>query len=221
MIKQIATGLLGLVLTLSTVKAQDNIQTTFGVQIASNYLFRGMSFSDGWVVQPYVTVSSGNFSGTLFLNNDLKTKSINEINLIAGYDSEIKGTPVGAQYLFALFPGAEDAWTQEASVSIAPTDNTNLTLTHDFGTINGQYASFSIDKVVDEVAGTVRLGVNNNYLRNGMAADINIGLIALPEGPKVDDVGYSAIFPVFNYSFGLAKDMDNIPAIGLLLERTE
>lgn len=224
MIKKFAAGLLGLLLTLSNpANAQDDIITTYGVQISSNYVFRGRSFSDsgGWVVQPYMSASKGKFSGTLFLNNNLKTKSINKINFEVDYNDNIKDKPFNLNYVFTLFPGAGDLWTQEAGISIAPTDNINLEFIHDFGTIKGQYVSLSINKVVDKLEGTAKIGLNNNYLREELAVDINFGLIALPEYSKLDDIGYVLFTPTANYSFGLGKNMGNIPYVGVKFERTE
>ncbi|MFO7560359.1 MAG: TorF family putative porin [Desulfobacterales bacterium] len=84
---------------------------TAAVDVNSAYVWRGITFNDGLVVQPSVDVTSGGFGLNVWGNLDaddyddtLESGEFSEIDLTASYGFTVKSVSVTVGYIEYLFP---------------------------------------------------------------------------------------------------------------------
>ncbi|MDZ4197791.1 MAG: TorF family putative porin [Kiritimatiellia bacterium] len=132
------------------------------VGVFSKYVWRGQVLNEDPVVQTALSVDAGNgLSFQVWANLDLTdihaTEDSNpkneftEIDLIVSYALPLEG-PVGVALSFTeyTFPAGGES-TREAAVAIT-TDlplSPSLTLTYDFGAVDGFYASLGVEQSFD------------------------------------------------------------------------
>jgi len=97
-----------LAFTVQTVSAVD---VTGTVDLNSAYVWRGMTFNDGWVAQPSIDITKGGFNlnvwGNLDIsdyNNTLDSGEFSEIDLTADYTFTLGMFDMGVGYIEYLFP---------------------------------------------------------------------------------------------------------------------
>jgi len=110
--KKLVSGALALfatfTLTAFNLHAAD---ATAGVDVNSAYVWRGITFNDGLVVQPSMDVSKGNFSFNVWGNMDvgtyngtLESGEFSEVDLTVSYGMTFGMASVSAGYIEYLFP---------------------------------------------------------------------------------------------------------------------
>jgi hypothetical protein len=110
----VAAGLMG-VGTATSAKAAE---ATVGLDIASAYVFRGVTFNDGPVAQPYVDIG-GLVEGLEFgvwgnididdYDGALEEGQFSEIDIWASYTLPLEGVEVALMYTEYTYPGFGDA----------------------------------------------------------------------------------------------------------------
>ena len=136
-----------------TPSASAEIETSYSLDLISAYVWRGITFTDGLVLQPSVTVAHDNgFSLNVWGNLDLDDYNgiegdFQEVDITLSYAFPTEGKvsfEVGLiDYLFPNFVGAE---TKEVYASVgwdlalAPT----VSIYYDFDQVEDFYGTFSI-----------------------------------------------------------------------------
>ena len=141
-----------------------------GVDILSNYVWRGIKLSDdNGVLEPSVGITSGSFSVNLWANYDLDTKEANETDLTLSYARESGAYSYEAGYIYYAIDG-EDNDTQELYLSLtydtllSPT----VTLYYDIDAGDGAFLTASASH-------SIPLNVGNNLeLEFGASISANI-----------------------------------------------
>lgn len=153
-----AVGLAALCgLTIPTSRAAD---VTIGADLASAYVWRGLTFNDSFVLQPSVDVAlPANFGFNVWGNFDLddyeeggiESGDFQEVDLTLSYaiPEDWDRVDLGIGLIEYLFPDAgPDSSTREVygDVSVALTDNLGLGgfFTYDFDEVDDYYASVSL-----------------------------------------------------------------------------
>ncbi len=143
--------LTGMLLASGTAFAAD---ATTAVDINSAYVWRGITFNDGVVVQPSVNVAAGNgFNFNVWGNLDvddyddaLDSGEFSEVDLTMSYTRQAGPVALTAGYIEYLFPTTEKTGalgTREVylDVSVAPAEGFSLGLAsyYDFDEVEGFY----------------------------------------------------------------------------------
>jgi uncharacterized protein (TIGR02001 family) len=115
-------GLAAMVASAGVATAAD---VSAGVDFASAYVFRGVTFNDGLVMQPGVDVTAplgiefgvwGNFDIDDY-DDSLNGSQFSEVDLYMSYAIPIEAFDLGVGYCEYLYPGAEGDADREVSVS--------------------------------------------------------------------------------------------------------
>jgi hypothetical protein len=102
-------------------------EATAAVDFASAYVWRGLTFNDGFVIQPSIDVAAKNgFAVNVWGNydvsdydNQLQSDDFSEIDLTVSYSKTFGKLDAGVGVISYLFPGASsDTETAEAYVSL-------------------------------------------------------------------------------------------------------
>ena len=152
---KISKSLMGVLLSVmmlgaGTAAAAD---VTTAVDVNSAYVWRGITFNDGVVVQPSVDVAAGNFGLNVWGNLDaddyddsLDSGEFSEIDLTLTYGIEAGPVGLTAGYIEYLFPTTEAGGglgTREVflDASLSPADgiSTGITAYYDFDEVEDYY----------------------------------------------------------------------------------
>ncbi|HMP72270.1 MAG TPA: TorF family putative porin [Kiritimatiellia bacterium] len=100
-------------------------EATVGVDVSSAYVFRGATFNDGFVAQPYLDVSGLPIDIGVWGNLDiddyddsLNSGEFSEINIYASYTIPVEGVDASIGYTEYIYPGAELEADREVSLSL-------------------------------------------------------------------------------------------------------
>lgn len=127
--KLVATGLVAGAMMAGTHLSQA-AEVTVGGDFASAYVFRGVTFNDGPVFQPYVDVAGlpGAFAGLEFgvwgnldiddFDDTLESGQFSEIDLYASYALPIEAVDASVSYTEYTYPGAEGDADREIGLSL-------------------------------------------------------------------------------------------------------
>lgn len=127
--KIIGSSLLAGMLLVGT-SAVNAAEVTVGADVASAYVFRGVTFNDGPVFQPYVDVAGfeGPLAGLEFgvwgnldiddFDDTLESGQFSEIDIYASYSFEFEGFDFSIGYTEYTFPGAEGKADREIGISL-------------------------------------------------------------------------------------------------------
>ncbi|MFZ5569830.1 MAG: MltA-interacting MipA family protein [Thermodesulfobacteriota bacterium] len=158
---------------------------TAAAEVNSAYVWRGLTFNDGLVVQPSVGVAQGGFGVNVWGNLDvddfdgaLETGEFSEIDLTLSYGFKIKSVSINLGYIEYLFPYRETsatvAGTRElyAGLGIEPIDGltTGLTGYWDFDEVRGYYLNLNIGysrELVEKL--TAAVGASAGYAAENFA----------------------------------------------------
>jgi hypothetical protein len=135
------------------VKSEESAATppplsyTFESDVFSRYIWRGLAFSNGAVLQNYLSVTSGQYTFTLWNNLGLEDKpplrnGFNEFDLIFTNVQEFKNFSLESSVLFYYFPFKHYLDTAEFSLKLTfPVGPVNLFASHimDFITYDGAH----------------------------------------------------------------------------------
>ncbi len=154
--------------SLGTVAAASATEVTVGADVSSAYVWRGITFNDGFVVQPSVDVAGpaglgfevwGNFDlesvygrftdeeGFTTKVKELESGEFSEINLALSYDIPVDGFDLSVGLIEYLFP-AGDASTREVYAEVGFDLGHGFELggfvAYDFNEVEDFYASLSL-----------------------------------------------------------------------------
>lgn len=214
----IIMGLLTVVVSPTNAQTQDESSVTVGADLTyrSRYLFAGVPFSDGSVIQAKLALGYGGFTFNAFTNYDVGTSEFNEGDVYADYYhqySETIGVYVGAAYY--IFKGfkEEGEWdtTYEfyAGISTNFPGSPTLHYARDFSLMEGgQMVSLALSHEVlvgaVTVIGTGNIVYNDNYYRFGSNVshfDLSIAIDA--------QLGRFTVAPMVTYQNAIANDFEN------------
>ncbi|MCK5286403.1 MAG: hypothetical protein KAJ59_01190 [Thermodesulfovibrionia bacterium] len=198
------------------------------VDVMSNYVWRGIKLSNGYVVQPSVGITYGGFGANLWFNWDsdcnLGTDTCNdngeltETDLTLNYSFSVDKVSFDAGYIYYALEAAND--TQEIYIS-AGYDvllNPAITIYYDFEEGSGAFIIASIGHSLDVSKGiALNLGASASYnIENavmGTDADSDEfsnfynGELSVSLNIPVTD--FLSVAPNIAYSFPLSNDAEN------------
>jgi hypothetical protein len=172
---------LSILLLLSILIVMDSHITiaadaSIGSDFNSAYVWRGITFNDGWVAQPSINVTSSNgfgvnVWGNLDMEDDfdpaLESGEFSEIDLTLSYGRKISAIDISAGYIEYLFPAGTPG-TREIYVSLGGEPMKGLTIGvdtyYDIDEVKDVYASVRAAYAVDVAEGLgVKLGASAGY----------------------------------------------------------
>lgn len=145
--------------SLGALASASAAEVTVGADVNSAYVWRGITFNDGFVVQPSVDVAGpGGFGFNVWGNFDLDKYEVggetvvdsgdfSEVDLTLSYAIPVEGFDLGIGLIEYLFPGAEGS-TREVYVEAG------YDLGSGFGI--GAFVAYDFDEV-DDVYGNISL----------------------------------------------------------------
>lgn len=104
-------------ISLSAIKADaaENVSAAAGVELNSSYIYRGVVYNDGLVLQPWMDTYIGPFTVGFWGNMDLddydgtmQKRRFSEIDLMLTYAFEVAGLNVSIAVAEYLFPNVAD-----------------------------------------------------------------------------------------------------------------
>jgi len=198
--------------------------------LASRYVWRGQTLSEGLVLQPSITASWGGFSANLWSNIDLDAVEeddddivLNETDLTLSYDLALGPVGVTLGVIHYDFDGGD---TQEAFVSAAYDTflSPSLTVFYDFDEGDGAFAVLAVEQeipVTDAFALTAGASLGMNFKDKAMgqnaAGDDFTGLyygeVSLATSFPV--WGHLSIDPMVAYAFGIGDGKEAIEGVSV------
>lgn len=163
---------------------------TAAVDVNSAYVWRGITFNDGVVVQPSIDVAAGNFGINVWGNLDaddyddtLDSGEFSEIDLTMTYGIEAGPVGLTAGYIEYLFPTTEAGGalgTREVflDASLAPADgiSTGITAYYDFDEVEDYYLNVYMGYGMAMDSGlSIDFGASAGYAGDDVSADGNAG----------------------------------------------
>lgn len=144
-----------------------------GVDVASSYVWRGITFNDGVVIQPSVTVAEKGFSLNVWGNMDLGTYGgtlergdFSEIDLTLAYGFDAYGLSFEVGVIDYLFPGSDADGTIEIYGTLGKDFECGIsasaTLYYDVDEVQDFYVSADIGyeiPVCDDVSASVSAAI--------------------------------------------------------------
>ena len=184
------------VILAATAASMPAAEAKVGADIASAYVFRGATFNDGPVFQPYMEVGGLPVSFGVWGNLDiddydgaLREHEFSEVDLYASYALPLGIEPVETTlgYVEYLYPGADAAADRELSLAFACSRPLNPSLGLYYGIDGG------IDKSLH-----VELGLGHS-IKLGETSSLDLGANVAYESPDEGEEGFS----YFTLSAGL------------------
>ncbi|MDZ7832561.1 MAG: hypothetical protein U5L07_12480 [Desulfobacterales bacterium] len=198
-----------LFLALGAAGTAFGAEATAGADVASAYVWRGITFNDGFVVQPYVDVAAGNgFAINVWGNydiddydNTLDDNEFSEIDLTLSYGFSLEPVDITVGHIEYLFPNG-GAGTSEVFLSayISPLDgiSAGIDAYYDYDEVEDYYVSASLAYDVTLDSG---LGLGAGASAGYAGEDFTIGpddgfheytFSANASYPVTDAIGFSA-----------------------------
>jgi hypothetical protein len=206
------------VILLSGIWLKDSLaaEASFTTDVNSAYVWRGITFNDGVVVQPSLDVTKGGFGFNVWGNldvddydNSLDDGEFSEIDLTLSYGFDIKSVSISFGYIEYLFP-AGGLGTREVygSVSVEPFDgfHTGINVYYDFDEVEDYYMSMNIGysrELIEKLS--MNIDLTAGYAGEDMSAGTDSGLhdynISLGLGYAVTDTLSASGFVAYTDSF--------------------
>ena len=191
---------------------------TASVSYMSQYVWRGLVLSDGWVIQPSIDFNYGGFNANLWMNYDRNPdiQQTNETDLTLKYTYSIKDLSLSAGYIYYGVVGAN---TEEAfaSASYATILNPSITYYQDLRLGDGGgFAVLALSQTSPELWHGITVGGGAS-----VGYDVNNELMGLKRDGKKYNGFYNgevstfvnipvtkalSIRPSLAYDFPLTKD---------------
>lgn len=210
---------------------------SFGTDINSAYVWRGITFNDGVVIQPSLDVTTGGFGFNVWGNIDmddydgaLDDREFSEVDLTFSYGIDIKSVSLAVGYIEYLFPTTDaggSPGTREiyGDISFSPVEGltTGLTIYYDFDEVEDYYVSLNIGysrELVEKL--TMDIGLSAGYAGEDMSAGAEDGLhdynVSLGLGYTVTEAvsvsGFIAYTDTFDEDVLPEQDVDVYGGIG-------
>lgn len=174
----VVTGLLVVLCAAAGLSARAHAaDVTAGTDLASAYVWRGITFNDGLVAQPSVDVTSGGFGFNVWSNMDiddyddtLNSGEFSEVDLTLSYGFSLDPVDVSVGYIEYLFPeGGSGTRELYADLSIEPLSGLTAGVTgyYDFDEVEDYYVNVSLGYAY-ELAKDLTLGAGAEV---GVAGD--------------------------------------------------
>ena len=173
-------------------------EATLGVDTNSAYVWRGITFNDGLVLQPSLDVAKDGFGLNVWGNMDLdnydgniNSGQFSEIDLTLSYSIPIEIIDLSVGYIEYLFPGAAAEAAREIYMSIGysipPVEGLSI----------GLDAYYEVDEIEDYyISMSISYGCNVND-KIGVEAGVSAGLIG-------EDYSVGADGGMNDYNFSLS-----------------
>ncbi len=162
-------------------------EATAGADIVSAYVWRGITFNDGFVVQPYVDVSANNFAINVWGNYDiddyndiLEEHEFSEIDLTLSYTLPMEWADITVGHIEYLFPNG-GAGTSEVFLSawVSPLANFSMGIDayYDYDEVDDYYvaAALAYDIALDNGLG-LGASASAGYAGNNFSLGPDSGL---------------------------------------------
>jgi uncharacterized protein (TIGR02001 family) len=210
---------------------------SFGADINSAYVWRGITFNDGAVIQPSLDVTTGGFGfnvwGNIDIDDDngtLDDREFSEVDLTLSYSIDIKSVSLSVGYIEYLFPttdagGAPGTREVYGDISFSPVEGltTGFTIYYDFDEVEDYYVSLNIGysrELVEKL--TMDIDLFAGCAGEDMSAGAEDGLhdynISLGLGYAVTDAvsvsGFIAYTDTFDEDVLPEQDVDVYGGIG-------
>ena len=184
-------------------------EATAGADVASAYVWRGITFNDGLVVQPYVDVAAGNgFAINVWGNydiddydNTLDDNEFSEIDLTLSYGFSLDPVDITVGYIEYLFPNGGEGTSEvflSAYISLLEGVSAGVDAYYDYDVVEDYYisASLAYDVTLDSGLG-LGAGASAGYAGEDFTIGPDDGLheytfSANASFPVTDAVGLSA-----------------------------
>lgn len=171
-----------LVAALSVPSARAQVEVSSSVYYGSPYVFRGAVFSSGFVFQPTLTLSYGNFYAGFFGNIDPAVGisgnkvGLNEADLFAGYGTTFGALSAAVTYTYYTFPVPDGD-----EIELSPTQEVALSLSLDAPLSPFAYLVYDFDG--DKDAGDLKgfygeVGVSRPFMLGEQPVDFTAFLAA-------------------------------------------
>jgi len=203
---------------LMTTGTAFGADVTAAIDVNSAYVWRGMTFNDGVVVQPSLDVAKGGFGLNVWGNLDvddyddtLDTGEFSEIDLTMTYAHEFGPVGMTGGYIEYLFPttdkgGAEGTREIFLDAALEPMESFSVGVT----------TYYDIDEVEDYYV--------NVYVGYGFALDCGLGIdLGASAGYVGDDISADgdAGFNEYNVTMGLGYDINDMVSVSASLAYTD
>ncbi len=142
-------GLLAVFIVPASASAIE-VSGTAGVDVLTNYIWRGQQLSDDHgVVQPYLEASYEGFTVNFWANEDLQNSQHTETDFTLSYSRSINKLTVDAGYIYYALDGFDD--TQELYLTVAYDiiGSPSITYYGDFDEGRGGFLVLSIGHSID------------------------------------------------------------------------
>jgi len=200
---------------LRQAAAQDNpAAVTVGadLEFKTRYLFAGIPFSAGEVIQAKITVGHAGWTLNAFTNYDLEAEEFSEGDVWAEYyhqfNDKVGGFLGAALYNFKIAASWEPTVELYAGLTANLPGNPTLYFAHDFALTTGNHVTFTLSHGIPVEAATVsvagNIDYNNGYYREGSSlsyADLNVS-VTVP-------VGDVTLTPMLTLQEGLHEDFED------------
>lgn len=179
------TGWILAAMVMMTATTALGADVTAGVDVNSAYVWRGITFNDGVVVQPSLDVAAGGFGLNVWANLDaddyddtLDSGEFSEVDLTLTYGVELGPVGLTVGYIEYLFPttdvgGAEGTREVFLDASVSPLENFSMGIAgyYDFDEVEDYYLNAYIGYGIALDCGLgVDLGASAGYAGEDMAA---------------------------------------------------
>ena len=154
--KTLATVLTVLLFAVGSAGSAIGADATTGVDVVSAYVWRGITFNDGVVLQPYVDVAAengiainvwGNYDIDDY-DNTLDENDFSEVDLTVSYALPIEAVDITIGHIEYLFPTSEDSGSSEVFLStyVSPIEGLSVGIDayYDYDEVEDYYLSASI-----------------------------------------------------------------------------
>ena len=206
----------------SPVKAEesffDDVACEARVDYLSKYFFRGLTYSEGEVMQGTLSLNKGPFTVIGFTNKDLTTQEVNETDVTFDYSQDVgEKLRLSTGYTFLKFPGLEPSQTQEvyAGATLKTFLNPSLKLVRDFEAGDGNNVQGTIShevKVKDfPINLSATLGYNDHYFRE----DSGLSHLEMKASTSIPLSENLTLSPYISHSKSLDKDFNNETYAGI------
>ena len=113
--KVLVMGILAMAMVLGFIQSASAADATVAMDLNSAYVWRGITFNDGLVLQPSIDVSKGGFGLNVWGNmdlddydNSLESGEFSEIDLTLSYAFDLEPVGVTIGLIEYLFPGTDE-----------------------------------------------------------------------------------------------------------------
>jgi hypothetical protein len=188
--KIVISGFFTIIISFFCVQAALSADARVVLDFNSAYIWRGITFNDGMVIQPSVDVSKKGFGINVWGNIDisnyddmLDTGQFSEVDLTLSYGFDIESVEITLGYIEYMFPTTDMGGalgTREFFVSIGVEIiegfSTGLDIYYDFDEVEDYYANLSLAYSIPlSKAVNLDFGVSAGYAGDEYTADGDSG----------------------------------------------